>query len=152
MITIISGSVIRKCRLQPKRFWRSVQQNNVSMIKIRISQEQFLLNQHTHLHYSRSSATSDNRQVGTKKGWKEKHNAQDECRASRTSSKQLQKIKTPLGIQKYFPDRWVFSTISYPSEDHWMLIGILACHKTFFNYDPIMADQIRVKKRMLIMP
>jgi hypothetical protein len=46
-----------------------------------------------------------------------------------------------LGIQKYFPDRWVFSIISYPSEDHWMLIGILACHKTFFNYDPIMADK-----------
>jgi hypothetical protein len=31
--------------------------------------------------------------------------------------------------------------ISYPSEDHWMLIGILACHKTFFKYNPIMADK-----------
>ena len=44
------------------------------------------------------------------------------------------------------PEKWFFSIINYPSDDHWMLIGILACQKTFFIYDP-MHD--RDKKRVL---
>ena len=35
------------------------------------------------------------------------------------------------------PESWFFSIINYPTEDHWMLIGILACQKTFFIYDPM---------------
>jgi hypothetical protein len=35
------------------------------------------------------------------------------------------------------PEKWFFSIINYPSDDHWMLIGILACQKTFFIYDPM---------------
>jgi hypothetical protein len=44
-----------------------------------------------------------------------------------------------LGIQEYFelPEKWFFSIINYPTQDHWMLIGILACQKTFFIYDPM---------------
>ena len=35
------------------------------------------------------------------------------------------------------PEKWFFSIINYPSDDHWMMIGILACQKTFFIYDPM---------------
>ena len=35
------------------------------------------------------------------------------------------------------PEKWFISIINYPTEDHWMLIGILACRKTFFIYDPM---------------
>ena len=35
------------------------------------------------------------------------------------------------------PEKWFFSIINYPNEKHWMLIGILACKKTFFIYDPM---------------
>jgi hypothetical protein len=35
-----------------------------------------------------------------------------------------------------FPDAWFLSIINYPTETHWMLIGIHARSKTFFVYDP----------------
>ncbi len=35
-----------------------------------------------------------------------------------------------------FPDAWFLSIINYPTETHWMLIGIHARSKTFFIYDP----------------
>ena len=35
------------------------------------------------------------------------------------------------------PESWFFSIINYPTQDHWMLIGILASQKTFFIYDPM---------------
>jgi hypothetical protein len=32
------------------------------------------------------------------------------------------------------PEKWFFSIINYPNKKHWMMIGILACQKTFFIY------------------
>jgi hypothetical protein len=48
------------------------------------------------------------------------------------------------------PEKWFISIINYPTEDHWMLIGILACRKTFFIYDPMQdkGQKVSVKNAM----
>ncbi len=47
--------------------------------------------------------------------------------------------KVPWEYKSIFelPESWFFSIINYSNKKHWMLIGILACQKTFFIYDPM---------------
>ena len=68
-----------------------------------------------------------------------------QANSSYVESKVLWEYKNIFGLR----EKWFFSIINYPNEKHWMLIGILACQKTYFIYDPM---QDKGQKRVLIMP